>query len=186
MSSGVASELETAGAARSRGAEKIAILLVRLFVTGACFWSVARQVVLTEVLSVVPLFDLRWAVLSVVVVVLQIPLVSLRWAGILDALAARERRMTRTALVAFTAIGVFFTQVLPNVAGNGMRVWLLTRLGGGWRNAITSVVIDRTVGVGLLIAFGFGILLLDRKSTRLNSSHLGISYAVFCLKKKKK
>src|SRR5205814_7061748 len=25
---------------------------------------------------------------------------------------------------------------------------------------------------------------LDRKSTRLNSSHLGISYAVFCLKKK--
>src|SRR5438045_5443707 len=24
----------------------------------------------------------------------------------------------------------------------------------------------------------------DRKSTRLNSSHLGISYAVFCLKKK--
>src|ERR1039458_4546930 len=26
----------------------------------------------------------------------------------------------------------------------------------------------------------------DRKSTRLNSSHLGISYAVFCLKKKEK
>src|SRR3712207_4148991 len=32
----------------------------------------------------------------------------------------------------------------------------------------------------------FGILLaLDRKSTRLNSSHANISYAVFCLKKKK-
>src|SRR2546426_9280831 len=27
---------------------------------------------------------------------------------------------------------------------------------------------------------------IDRKSTRLNSSHLVISYAVFCLKKKKK
>src|SRR5262245_64973697 len=27
---------------------------------------------------------------------------------------------------------------------------------------------------------------VDRKSTRLNSSHLGISYAVFCLKKKRK
>src|SRR5438045_7499350 len=27
---------------------------------------------------------------------------------------------------------------------------------------------------------------VDRKSTRLNSSHLGISYAVFCLKKKNK
>src|SRR5256885_8803665 len=30
------------------------------------------------------------------------------------------------------------------------------------------------------------ILVVDRKSTRLNSSHLVISYAVFCLKKKKK
>src|SRR5437899_5030682 len=30
------------------------------------------------------------------------------------------------------------------------------------------------------------VSLVDRKSTRLNSSHLGISYAVFCLKKKNK
>src|SRR5690242_21410324 len=37
-------------------------------------------------------------------------------------------------------------------------------------------------------AAGFGALLVfaavDRKSTRLNSSHMSISYAVFCLKKK--
>src|SRR5204863_9159875 len=32
----------------------------------------------------------------------------------------------------------------------------------------------------------FDIAHLDRKSTRLNSSHVEISYAVFCLKKKKK
>src|SRR5256885_9571472 len=38
-------------------------------------------------------------------------------------------------------------------------------------------------GVG---ARGRGRRSLDRKSTRLNSSHLVISYAVFCLKKKKK
>src|SRR3712207_8230462 len=31
----------------------------------------------------------------------------------------------------------------------------------------------------------FNSELLDRKSTRLNSSHANISYAVFCLKKKK-
>src|SRR5690625_5399244 len=31
-----------------------------------------------------------------------------------------------------------------------------------------------------------GISRTDRKSTRLNSSHVAISYAVFCLKKKKK
>src|SRR3712207_8871066 len=33
--------------------------------------------------------------------------------------------------------------------------------------------------------FGIDNFRLDRKSTRLNSSHANISYAVFCLKKKK-
>src|SRR5437762_6046024 len=36
------------------------------------------------------------------------------------------------------------------------------------------------------VALGLQLLLRDRKSTRLNSSHRCISYAVFCLKKKKK
>src|SRR5437899_9065732 len=34
-------------------------------------------------------------------------------------------------------------------------------------------------------SFSASATITDRKSTRLNSSHLGISYAVFCLKKKK-
>src|SRR5258705_3324520 len=37
--------------------------------------------------------------------------------------------------------------------------------------------------IGMIIALALGAA-RDRKSTRLNSSHLGISYAVFCLKKK--
>src|ERR1035438_7773275 len=40
-----------------------------------------------------------------------------------------------------------------------------------------------TLGIGAIIGAGIFVL-TDRKSTRLNSSHLGISYAVFCLKKK--
>src|SRR5437764_10021487 len=36
----------------------------------------------------------------------------------------------------------------------------------------------------LVVAAGGGIVYLDRKSTRLNSSHRCSSYAVFCLKKK--
>src|SRR5690242_21010991 len=34
------------------------------------------------------------------------------------------------------------------------------------------------------VAHARGASVLDRKSTRLNSSHMSISYAVFCLKKK--
>src|SRR2546422_6638170 len=43
--------------------------------------------------------------------------------------------------------------------------------------------------VDVCVTLGFGLLnflYVDRKSTRLNSSHGYISYAVFCLKKKKK
>src|SRR3712207_8951051 len=46
-------------------------------------------------------------------------------------------------------------------------------------NAFTEAQISAGVGAIPLVAFG------DRKSTRLNSSHANISYAVFCLKKKK-
>ena len=45
------------------------------------------------------------------------------------------------------------------------------------------------LGHGRKLVLGVGAHsdeILDRKSTRLNSSHVVISYAVFCLKKKKK
>src|SRR5262245_64348385 len=42
-----------------------------------------------------------------------------------------------------------------------------------------------TMGEPEVNAFLTHLAVRDRKSTRLNSSHLGISYAVFCLKKKK-
>src|SRR3712207_7449194 len=41
------------------------------------------------------------------------------------------------------------------------------------------------VGAALVDGVAGGAFLEDRKSTRLNSSHANISYAVFCLKKKK-
>src|SRR4051794_41408767 len=54
----------------------------------------------------------------------------------------------------------------------------------------TKLEIGWTVGAFLILlfitAFTFIKLPADRKSTRLNSSHPSISYAVFCLKKKKK
>src|SRR5690606_42125447 len=40
-------------------------------------------------------------------------------------------------------------------------------------------------GTGLGLAIVKNIVTKDRKSTRLNSSHVKISYAVFCLKKKR-
>src|SRR5207249_12026008 len=43
-------------------------------------------------------------------------------------------------------------------------------------------IYDREHSDQILFTYGF-VLIIDRKSTRLNSSHVSISYAVFCLKK---
>src|SRR5258705_4566639 len=51
---------------------------------------------------------------------------------------------------------------------------------GSWNTQTRAGTISRTRGIRLVRQRS-----RDRKSTRLNSSHLGISYAVFCLKKKK-
>src|SRR5256885_11041362 len=70
-----------------------------------------------------------------------------------------------------------FFQVMSNMTVNGLTIKnsniALSPTGG---NAPRSVV---SVDGAISLANG------DRKSTRLNSSHLVISYAVFCLKKTK-
>src|SRR3712207_8975705 len=50
---------------------------------------------------------------------------------------------------------------------------------------VTRLTVDSCIPISLAISRRI-IGLIDRKSTRLNSSHANISYAVFCLKKKKK
>src|SRR3989454_2158644 len=62
------------------------------------------------------------------------------------------------------------------------RLGLADRVIGTNRDRRKTYVYSR----GRLEELPEGLALGDRKSTRLNSSHLVISYAVFCLKKKKK
>src|SRR6266498_4977565 len=50
--------------------------------------------------------------------------------------------------------------------------------------ALRDAVLGLTIRADCFISSG-GVSVGDRKSTRLNSSHVRISYAVFCLKKKK-
>src|SRR5690625_6969509 len=60
-----------------------------------------------------------------------------------------------------------------------------------WRQRRTVLRVPRGVGgLGRYITARFILIAaagaqIDRKSTRLNSSHVAISYAVFCLKKKR-
>src|SRR5688572_30926074 len=65
---------------------------------------------------------------------------------------------------------------------------LLDRLGAHLRLELVAEILTRLavlLFVEQLVLLEVGVA-RDRKSTRLNSSHSQISYAVFCLKKKKK
>src|SRR5699024_11586012 len=49
---------------------------------------------------------------------------------------------------------------------------------------VIAVILINTIFFYFILGFVTNPFELDRKSTRLNSSHVSISYAVFCLKKK--
>src|SRR3989442_9711984 len=77
------------------------------------------------------------------------------------------RRPPRSTLFPYTTL---FRSVVPQ-----QHAWVKERL-GKYAGTLTP-------GLNFLVPFVDRVA--DRKSTRLNSSHVRISYAVFCLKKKK-
>src|SRR5262245_45284450 len=91
-----------------------------------------------------------------------------------------------SAIILLTSIywGALFggaiTSILFNIPGEPWSVattfdgFTIARQGRAG-NALTAAFTSSFIGA--LVA----VILIDRKSTRLNSSHLGISYAVFCL-----
>src|SRR5689334_23980185 len=88
------------------------------------------------------------------------------------------RRPPRSTLFPYTTL--FRSSLRPTCGRWGAAV-------GGARSESLTAVAVRGHGVGQGHRGGrTGRRRGDRKSTRLNSSHSSISYAVFCLKKKKK
>src|SRR5437899_4449836 len=103
-------------------------------------------------------------------------------------------------------IGALLTVTLPIIAvlavaifGKFLGCWAGARLSGAKEEAtmvglsmlprgeFSFIVAQEGTGLGVAAQIlypvaGLATLIRDRKSTRLNSSHLGISYAVFCLK----
>src|SRR5438128_5268534 len=71
------------------------------------------------------------------------------------------------------AQAVFWTLVLIELTWSAVW-WVVDREDG---LSVVAALLRKVLAVGFFYA-------LDRKSTRLNSSHGSISYAVFCLKKK--
>src|SRR5438445_3087106 len=91
----------------------------------------------------------------------------------------------RSTLFPYTTLFRSTNQILRFGAKGG--IINVSRQATGTSRVLT---IGTNTGVGPVTAGGADntpgdLYLIDRKSTRLNSSHANISYAVFCLKKKK-
>jgi len=156
----VASDVALQRAELRRGFVKSLLFGVKLLITAACFWLVLRRVDISGGFRALTRFDFRWAGFAVLLLAAEFPLVALRIRAIVQVLARDSTRLTFAAANAVTVVCGFFGQVVPGVVGEGIRAWFLVRLGCNWREALTSVTIDRGVGVGALVAFSFVILLL--------------------------
>src|SRR6266699_6335523 len=100
-------------------------------------------------------------------------------------IASTTKPITAAATLALAGEGLLDLDVpvddlLPELAGRRV----LTRMDGPLDDTVPARRPITTRDL-LTFTFGFGMVTEDRKSTRLNSSHVRISYAVFCLKKKK-
>src|SRR3712207_8727576 len=91
------------------------------------------------------------------------------------------RRPPRSTLFPYTTL--FRSFVLKNIKSPGLHI-----IGSGGSHSTGKQLFQHRPWNLLLFEASntlSGEDILDRKSTRLNSSHANISYAVFCLKKKK-
>jgi glycosyltransferase 2 family protein len=145
---------DMAGASR-----KVLIFAVKLVITCGCFWYLLRQTNAGDLFHEAANLDWRWFVPALIAIMVQIPLLALRWTWITDALEPHLPPAPLGAMVAITMIANFFAQILPNVMSDGIRVWMLSQIRTGWRKGLAGVVIDRAVGVGVLLAIGFMTLL---------------------------
>src|SRR3712207_7876357 len=90
------------------------------------------------------------------------------------------RRPPRSTLFPYTTLFRSMTAVLAEARGRSVRV-----RDGEATSPLPQTIRSRGARVGTPPSRHASGGSRDRKSTRLNSSHANISYAVFCLKKKK-
>src|SRR5690625_7590066 len=78
---------------------------------------------------------------------------------------------------------VYFSMCFGNPYGDLWHPDIITYWANRFKEiGIKIISLSDTIGIGNPEIIGQTVTAIDRKSTRLNSSHVAISYAVFCLK----
>lgn len=165
-------ETEPPVPARAPPFKTAAIFGIKLAITAGCLWYVTRNINFGELSGVARSIDPIWVLCAALALMFQIPLAGLRLRGIVDGLAVPRERTAAGPMIAISMIGLFFAQILPNPGGDAMRTWLLTRLGRTWGRAVIAVLVDRAVGLAVLLVVILGALLIPSTLTELAGNRL--------------
>ena len=131
----------------------------KLLVTVVAFAALLRVVDQDVFVALLP--HIHWGLVAIALgsVVVQILIVAARWRMVIGWLADGPAPPP-LRMVSISYAGHFFNQVLPFVAGDGLRAWLLSLEGFRFRLSLRSVLVDRAMGVFALLLIALPSLFL--------------------------
>jgi hypothetical protein len=125
-------------------------LATKIAVSAALLYLAFARVDLSTIGVRLQQANIFWLIALLLALAAQIVLAALRWRQI--ALQCGAQFSIRSAL-RYMLIASFFNQTLPStIGGDAARIWLVSRAGAGWKTAAYSVVVDRVIGLAVLVA----------------------------------
>lgn len=129
---------------------KRATLVIKILFSISLIYFLFTQIDLITIRDKIVGIDVSWIAIVALIYLTQVICAALRWHYVLRSLNQNLPLLTAFRLI---MVGQFFNQCLPsNIGGDAMRMFYLRRAGIGTNPAISSVLLDRIMGLILLIA----------------------------------
>jgi len=151
----VATAKDAAVSWRKRG-----LVAFKLAVAVGCMVMVSRQIDPANLRKLLENLEPGWVALAILMIALEVPLVGERWRLVVTSLGRGMYQLPHGDVHAVNGFGQFVSQVLPNLAGDGVRALMLRSHGVTLPHAAWSVLLDRALGVHSLFLMAFAFLLL--------------------------
>ncbi|HTS42718.1 MAG TPA: lysylphosphatidylglycerol synthase transmembrane domain-containing protein [Xanthobacteraceae bacterium] len=129
---------------------KLLSLAAKIAISGALLYFALARVDPSAIGHRLKQADAGWLVALVCVLLFQLLFAALRWQQIG---LHGEAPLPFMRALRYTLVASFFNQTLPStIGGDAARIWLLARTGAGWKAASYSVIVDRVIGLMVLVA----------------------------------
>jgi hypothetical protein len=129
---------------------RLLALATKVAISAVLLYFAFSRVDLSMIGSRLQQVKVAWLAALVLALAAQLVLVALRWRKISLQCGAP---ILFTQALRYIAIASFFNQTLPStVGGDAARIWLVAREGAGWKAATYSVIVDRVIGLAVLVA----------------------------------